>query len=75
MSFVTLMLAGCATSEQWNTWRSHNSHFASGQHAMFSIRNPGDQAERVKVTDPTKSQAEAWWGRQLPMPATQASGK
>ena len=27
---VAGVLAGCATSEQWAEWRSHNTHFASG---------------------------------------------
>jgi hypothetical protein len=62
-----VLLAGCATPEQWQTWRSHSSHFASGQHAAFSFRNQGEQAESVKVTDPVKARDESWFGRQLPL--------
>jgi hypothetical protein len=61
------VLAGCATPEQWQTWKSHNTHFASGQHMAFSFRNQGPQADEVRPTDPPKSQTESWWGRQLPM--------
>jgi hypothetical protein len=30
-SLGLLAQAACATPEQWQTWRSHNTHFASGQ--------------------------------------------
>jgi hypothetical protein len=76
LGIASLALLGqaCATPEQWNTWRSHNTHFASGQHMGFSLRNPGAEAERVKVTDPAKSKQESWWGRQLPLAAGQPAG-
>ena len=62
-----LALTGCASQEQWRVWRSHNTYFASGQHAGFSIRNPGEEAREVRVTDPAKAREEDWWGRKLPM--------
>jgi hypothetical protein len=65
---------GCATREQWQTWKSHNTHFASGQHMGFSLRNQGAQAEQVRPTDPTKAQQESWWGRKLPMAPGQGGG-
>jgi hypothetical protein len=66
-AFALLAPAGCATSEQWAAWRSHSSHFASGQHAVFSFRNQGSEAERVRATDVDRAQDESWWGRQLPV--------
>lgn len=63
-----LASTGCATHEQWQTWRSHSTHFASGQHATFSLRNQGTEAREVRVTDPEKARDEHWWGRKLPMP-------
>ena len=53
--------AGCA-SQEWATWRDHGTHFASGAHAAFSIRN--DLASRPQVTrsDVTRARTEAWWG-------------
>ena len=35
---VVAFLAGaCANSEQWAEWRGHTTHFASGEHGMFSL--------------------------------------
>jgi hypothetical protein len=70
-SVALLAQAGCATNEQWQQWRSHNTHFASGQHAAFSFRNQGERAEQVRPTDPPKSVEQTWWGRKLPMAAGQ----
>ena len=67
ISVALLAQAGCASREQWQAWRSHASHFASGQHAAFSIRNPGETAQRVKATDPSSASDQSWWGRTLPM--------
>lgn len=63
-----LALTGCASTQQWTDWRSHSSHFASGQHAAFSLRNQGEEAREVKVTDPENARDQNWWGRKLPMP-------
>jgi hypothetical protein len=63
-----LALSGCASQPQWTEWRSHSSHFASGQHAAFSLRNQGTEAQQVRATDPAKARDESWWGRKLPMP-------
>jgi len=60
-------LAGCASPAQWAEWRSHSSHFASGEHASFSLRNPGEEAKQVRATDPVNARDESWWGRQLPV--------
>jgi hypothetical protein len=64
-SLALLAVTGCATPEQWSEWRSHSSHFASGQHALFSVRNPGPEAQRVKTTDVPKAREQSWWGRQV----------
>jgi hypothetical protein len=74
-SLTLLALAGCATPTQWDTWRSHSSHFASGQHLLFSLRNPGAEAERVRPTDPTNAAAQDWWGRTLPLATAQEGGR
>jgi len=54
--------AGCATSQEMATWREHGTHFASGTHALFSMRN--DTSSRPKVTraDLSRAGAESWWG-------------
>lgn len=54
-----LALTGCASQAQWTEWRSHSSHFASGQHAIFSLRNQGPEAREVRATDPEKARMRA----------------
>jgi len=57
------LVSGCATSEEWADWRSHPTHFASGTHATFSMRN--DKAgsnPRVARTDVEAARQETWWG-------------
>jgi len=53
---------GCATSEKIATWRAHGTHFASGAHTLFSMRN--DVSSRPEVTrgDLSRARAEGWWG-------------
>lgn len=60
-----LLLGGCATSEQWSEWRGHSSHFASGQHMAFSMRNTEGSAPRVSRRDVDASGRETWWGRAI----------
>ena len=59
---VLLMTAACA-SEDYSTWSSHPTHFASHKHLGFSTRTIG--ATRVKVTpdEVAAAQKEQWWGR------------
>ena len=55
---VTVLLAagGCATGEEWQTWREHPTHFASGDHLFFSTRNRKDIA---------LARDEGWWGKPI----------
>jgi len=56
--------AGCATTTDWQDWRGHTTHFASGGHGVFSLRNNRDGSNpRVSRADITAAQAESWWGR------------
>jgi hypothetical protein len=52
---------GCASSEQWKEWRSHSSHFASGDHMGFSMRNQG-KTPKVTAGDTRMASAQSWWG-------------
>ena len=56
-------VSSCATREQWADWRGHSSHFASGQHMAFSMRNTEGAAPRVRRSDVEASRVENWWGR------------
>jgi hypothetical protein len=60
---VLLGLAGCASNEEWSTWRQHPTHFASTDHMVFSARNQGPAAARVTRKDITVARNEGWWGR------------
>ncbi len=62
---VLLTAAGCATNEEWGTWKSHGSHFASGKHMGFSLRNHEGGAPKVTRTDIALARDEAWWGKPI----------
>ena len=57
------LISGCATREQWAEWRGHSSHFASGQHLAFSMRNTEGSAPSVRRADMEASRVESWWGQ------------
>ena len=58
--------AGCATSEQRAEWRSHNTHFASGTHGIFSLRNNNDGANpKVSRSHIEAARQENWWGKAI----------
>ena len=63
---VLLATAGCASTEEWTTWKEHPTHFASGEHMFFSVRNQGDNAS-AKVTrqDIALARNEGWWGKPI----------
>jgi hypothetical protein len=60
---VVSLTVGCASREDWNMWLSHSSHFASGNHATFSMKN-NKEGSNPKVTrsDIESSRGENWWG-------------
>jgi hypothetical protein len=63
---VALAGSACATSEQWAEWRQHPTHFASGEHAGFSLRHRGaNPAPRVSQRDVDTAKAESWWGEPI----------
>lgn len=60
-----LAAAGCATSEEWDTWKSHSSHFASGSHMGFSVRNREGSSAKVTRQDVAMARDESWWGKPI----------
>jgi len=66
MAGLALSAAGCATSEEWTDWRGHTTHFASGEHGLFSLRND-KEGTNPKVTrlDLEASRTENWWGKTI----------
>lgn len=69
------MTAACASSEEWQTWKQHPSHFASGEHMLFSIRNREGAAVRVTRADIERSRTEGWWGKPITVSTEQILGK
>jgi hypothetical protein len=60
-----MVVAGCATNEEWATWKQHPTHFASGDHGFFSVRNRDDGAKRVTRQDIAQARDQGWWGRPI----------
>ncbi len=58
--FVT---AGCANSEEWQIWRSNPTHFASGDHITFSMRNKEGEPARVTRGDVELARQQNWFGK------------
>jgi hypothetical protein len=58
-----LAIVGCASSEEWETWRTHPTHFASGAHLGFSVRNREGSSARVTREDIAMARDEQWWGK------------
>jgi type IV pilus biogenesis protein CpaD/CtpE len=54
------VVAGCASND-WKEWRSHSTHFASGDHMAFSLKNQGS-TPRVSASDSRLAASQAWWG-------------
>lgn len=57
------LMSGCASSEQWADWKGHSTHFASGQHGVFSLRNTEGSTPRVRRSDIEADRLEKWWGQ------------
>ena len=66
-----LLLAGCATSEEWGIWKSNTSHFASGEHLVFSARNQDEKAARVTRQDVAMARDQSWWGKAVTVEQSQ----
>ncbi len=62
---VAVVTASCASSEEWATWKEHPTHFASGEHLFFSLRNREGQAAQVTRQDIASSRSEGWWGKPI----------
>jgi len=60
---VMCLTGACATGDDWKLWREHSTHFASGEHGMFSLRNNKDGSNpRVTRQDIEDSRTQNWWG-------------
>ncbi|MGH7268254.1 MAG: hypothetical protein ACREMB_25830 [Candidatus Rokuibacteriota bacterium] len=58
--------SGCASTEQWDEWFQHSTHFASGDHLIFSLRHQGkNPPPRVSVQDVEQARGQSWWGEPI----------
>ena len=60
-----LVTAGCATGDEWVEWQSHPTHFASGDHFGFSMRNREGMSAAVSRQDIATARDQGWWGRPI----------
>ena len=57
--------SGCASSEEWQIWRSHSAHFQSLEHFQFSMRNKEGTPARVTREDIDLSKKQDWFGKAI----------
>lgn len=57
-----LLVVGCATKEEWDTWRSSKSQFASKEHMEFSLKNRGSKTS-VTRGDLDMAKNQNWFGK------------
>jgi hypothetical protein len=63
---IAFLTGACATSEQWAEWRGHTTHFASGDHGSFSLKNNLDGTNpKVTRLDIENSRTQNWWGKNI----------
>ena len=65
LTAVLLAFGGCATGEEWNTWYTHRTHFASYDHMGFSVRNTEGGTPKVTRQDIALARDEGWWGKPI----------
>jgi hypothetical protein len=53
---------GCATQVELAVWKAHTTHFASGDHLTFSVRNDARSTPVVTRADVDRARDEQWWG-------------
>ena len=58
-------VAGCATGEEWKIWRDNKTHFASGEHMGFSVRNREGTQARVTRQYIALAREQTWFGRPI----------
>jgi len=63
---IVMVATACARWDQWSQCQRHTTHFASGTHGVFSLRNNKDGSNpRVSRTDVDSARAENWWGKAI----------
>jgi len=60
-----LATTACATGEEWTTWKTHPTHFASGEHMSFSVSNKEGAPAKVTRNEIAMAREEGWWGKPI----------
>jgi hypothetical protein len=60
-----VLFTGCASSDEWQTWKEHPTHFASGDHMFFSTRNREGSSPKVTRQDIASARDQGWWGKPI----------
>ena len=65
LTAVLVVVAGCASGEEWATWYEHRTHFASYDHMGFSVRGTEGAVPKVTRQDIALARDEGWWGKPI----------
>jgi hypothetical protein len=66
-----LVVAGCASTDEWRTWKEHPTHYASGDHGFFSLRNREGKSAKVTRDDIAQARDQGWWGKPITVSSEQ----
>jgi hypothetical protein len=55
----------CATGEEWEVWKANPTHFASGEHLKFSMKNRVGNAAEVSRDDVERARQQNWFGKAI----------
>ena len=76
ISAVMFSMSGCASSQDWAYWREHPTHFATGGHMTFSMKNDNVYHPMVTEDDVKRAKEHSWWGDPVPQaPPVDLSGR
>jgi len=63
LAVAAMFLTWACSAADRQVWLEHNTHFASGEHAGFSLVNNKDGSNpRVTRQDIENSRNQNWWG-------------
>jgi hypothetical protein len=62
LAVAVMFLVSCSAADR-QVWLEHNTHFASGEHAGFSLVNNKDGSNpKVTRSDIEDARNQNWWG-------------
>lgn len=71
---AVILSTGCAaTHREWEVWRAHPTHYATGNHLAFSMKNMVGAAPQVTPDLMDQAKGEGWWGRNTPLVGPRAN--